>query len=365
MRAARALPIESKPRKLKHKIIFIFAPIYQLQEISRTMKLFAIPRVGAKFLPILIFLSFFSASYASAQERFTRGQFSRLSVLERAAFFERTILQASQNEGVDPNLLWTIAYNETRFRPWLRSPKDARGMMQFIPSTAARFDLSDPYEPTQAIAAAARYVKYLSKIFGGRVDSILAAYNAGEGAVSAFRDGRIVQAGRKTINAAGRKSIGGVPPYAETIGYVGRGLKIYRWLVNRRAFPSATFPATFPTEISASVARVALFDPELGSTPNFVVKTDIVRFASGKLPPQKPMPVVEPTSQAVGETGNQSSDSGRLEIYYDARSGNRYSVGKNGDKIKLAEAGQIVITNNRQETNGAARSSFFGANKPK
>jgi hypothetical protein len=48
-------------------------------------------------------------------------------------------------EGVDPNVLWTIAYNETRFRPWLTSPKNAKGMMQFIPATAVRFDLSDPY----------------------------------------------------------------------------------------------------------------------------------------------------------------------------------------------------------------------------
>lgn len=329
------------------------------------MNLFAIARVGAGLLPILIFFSFFSAGYASAQERFTRQQFSRLSVLERATFFEKTILQVSDAEGVDPNLLWTIAYNETRFRPWLTSPKNARGLMQFIPSTAARFDLSDPYEPTQAIAAAARYVKYLSKIFGGRVDSILAAYNAGEGTVTAFLGGRTIQAGRKTINAARRRSIGGVPPYSETIGYVGRGLKIYRWLVNRRAFPSAIFPATFPAEVSAAVARVSLFDPELGNEANFVVKTDFVRPVSAKSLPQKLMPP-QPTSQVSSETVDKVADDSRqFEIYYDARSGNRYSVGKNGDKTKLAEAGQMIITGNRQETNGAARSLFFGANKPK
>lgn len=161
-RTARALLFESKAAEVKTRnLTFIRAPIYQLQEISRTMNLFAIARTGAKFLPILIFLSVFLVNYVSAQKRFTRQQFSRLGLLERAAFFEETILQTAQAEGVDPNLLWTIAYNETRFRPWLTSPKNARGLMQFIPSTAARFDLSDPYEPTQAIAAAARYVKYL------------------------------------------------------------------------------------------------------------------------------------------------------------------------------------------------------------
>lgn len=317
------------------------------------------------FLFFALFFALLPSIEIKAQTVLTRGQFSRLNVLARAAYFEREILKASDAEGVDPNLLWTIAYNETRFRPWLTSPKNARGLMQFIPSTAARFDLSDPYEPQAAIRAAARYVKYLSKTFGGRVDSILAAYNSGEGTVSAFLDGRTIQAGRKTINAARRKTIGGVPPYSETIGYVGRGLKIYRWLVNRRAFPSAIIPATFPTEISSAVARVSLFDPELQIVPNFVMKTDFVRPVSGKSQPQKPMPV-DPTAQVISETSDKTTDKSRqLEIYYDARSGNRYLVGKNGGKTQLAEAGQMVVTNNRQETNSAARSLFFGTNKPK
>jgi len=118
-----------------------------------------------------------------AQTNFTRNQFSRFPVLTRAAYFENEILQAANREGVDPNVLWAIAYNETRFRPWLTSPKNAQGLMQFIPSTAARYDLTNPYEPVSAIRAAARYVKYLSNLFGGRLDSILAAYNSGEGTV--------------------------------------------------------------------------------------------------------------------------------------------------------------------------------------
>ena len=86
------------------------------------------------------------AGGAHAQTSFTREQFSRLNVRNRAAYFEGEILRAADAVGVDPNILWTIAYNESRFRPWLTSPKNARGLMQFIPATAFRFDLKNPYE---------------------------------------------------------------------------------------------------------------------------------------------------------------------------------------------------------------------------
>ena len=90
-----------------------------------------------------------------------------MSVLSRAALFEQTILDAARKERVDPKILWTIAYNETRFRPWLTSPKNAQGLMQFIPATAVRFGLENPYEPKASIHAAARYVKYLGSYLTG------------------------------------------------------------------------------------------------------------------------------------------------------------------------------------------------------
>ena len=133
----------------------------------------------------LLLMSVLTNGKLAAQTTFTREQFSRLNLRTRATYFENEILRAALIEGVDPNVLWTIAYNETRFRPWLTSPKNARGLMQFIPATAARFGLENPYQPAPAIRAAARYVKVLSNLFGGRIDSILAAYNSGEGTVSA------------------------------------------------------------------------------------------------------------------------------------------------------------------------------------
>jgi hypothetical protein len=291
-----------------------------------------------------------------AQKNFTRNQFSRFPVLTRAAYFQNEILKAANAHGVDPNVLWAIAYNETRFRPWLTSPKNAQGLMQFISSTAVRYDLTNPYEPVSAIRAAARYVKYLSNLFGGRIDSILAAYNSGEGTVTAYLTGKLLRNGQRTINPKGIKTIGGVPPYAETIAYVGRGLKIYRWLISRGTFPVNVVRANFPTVISATVARVSLVDYELGKIPDFNAPV-FVPQTGAQIPAE---------TEIVRETINQNSEqnpqtNSLAEIYYDSRSGNRYAI-SNGNQTKLTETGVVVITNNsRPATTNNARSTFFAA----
>ncbi len=317
------------------------------------------------FLACACLMIFSLTGNAGAQANFTRTQFARLNVLSRAAYFEREILNAANAEGVDPHLLWTIAYLETRFRPWLTSSKDARGMMQFIPSTAARFDLKNPYEPVPAIRAAARYVKVLSNLFGGRVDSILAAYNSGEGTVAAYLSGRSIANGRKIINPNNQKSIGGVPPYSETIGYVGRGLKIYRWLVLRQTFNAGNVRANFanfPAYISASVARVSLYDPELGSVSDFrnVIPNNVVLTAhNNQIQPINAAQTV--TENATTSTDGNEQKSVLTEVYYDSRSGNRYQV-RDDVKIKLQEAGAVVINSeNRPEITPKARSTFFAA----
>ncbi len=307
----------------------------------------------------MILINLLAAS-APAQTNFTRNQFSRLNILTRARFFENEMLKAAQLEGVDPNVLWAIAYNETRFRPWLISPKNARGLMQFIPSTAARYDLTNPYEPVSAIRAAARYVKHLSNLFGGRIDSILAAYNSGEGTVSAYLAGKSLRNGQKIINPKCLRTIGGVPPYAETTAYVGRGLKIYRWLISQGTFPSNVARAVFPTVISATVARVTLVDYELGKIPDF------------KTPVYIPQTVAQTSTvnEIVKEDTNpnlaQNQPTNNLtEIFYDSRSGSRYAV-NNGSKTKLDESGVVFISNNnRPETTNKARSTFVAATSNK
>jgi soluble lytic murein transglycosylase-like protein len=55
--------------------------------------------------------------------------------------------------------------------------------MQFVASTAQQYGLKDPHNSREAIDAAARYVRDLSKRFSGHAGLVLAAYNAGEGTV--------------------------------------------------------------------------------------------------------------------------------------------------------------------------------------
>ena len=139
---------------------------------------------------------------------------------ERASRLEPFIIAAAMRHGVDARILRAICFIESRYRINAVSPKGARGPMQFMPATAARYGLRDPHNPQQAIDAAARYFRDLLKKFGGRVDLALAAYNAGEGTVSSFMTGKplILHDGR-IVNARGVKT-GGIPPYAETQRYV-------------------------------------------------------------------------------------------------------------------------------------------------
>ena len=91
--------------------------------------------------------------------------------------------------GIDPRFLMAIARQESRFRPEVRSAASARGMMQFIPSTAAKtaaelsiedFIQDDLYDPDTALRFAAQYISGLYKIFPNLDEAVAASYNGGE-----------------------------------------------------------------------------------------------------------------------------------------------------------------------------------------
>lgn len=112
------------------------------------------------------------------------------------------IEQAGQTHGVDPDLISAVIHTESNFRADAVSPKGALGAMQIMPETGKALGLENFFDLEANIRAGARYLAELAQRFP-RTDMVLAAYNAGPGAVVRY---------------------GGVPPYAETRDYVIRVL---------------------------------------------------------------------------------------------------------------------------------------------
>jgi hypothetical protein len=177
-------------------------------------------RMKSKMICCLLLVLFIVSTTAKAQ-----GAGKGREVAERAKRYDAYLADSAARHGVDARLLWVIAWLETRFNPAAVSRKGARGLMQMMPATARRFGLKNPHEPAAAIDAAAKYVRLLMERYDGRADLVLAAYNAGEGAVDAYLTGRAIQAGNKLINP-GRRVTGGIPPYHETRSYVTNGLRL-------------------------------------------------------------------------------------------------------------------------------------------
>lgn len=108
---------------------------------------------------------------------------------------------------IDPQLIMAVIQAESAFNPTALSGKNAQGLMQLIPETAERFGVKDSWNPIQNIKGGTAYLHWLLRHFEGKVDLVLAAYNAGEGAVERYQ---------------------GIPPYQETRNYVKQILASYQ-----------------------------------------------------------------------------------------------------------------------------------------
>ena len=108
---------------------------------------------------------------------------------------------------LDKALVRAIIQTESAFRVHATSPKGARGLMQLMPETAARYGVRDIFDPEQNIWGGSRYMRDLLVMFNHELPLALAAYNAGENAVIRH---------------------GGIPPYTETRNYVKKVMELHQ-----------------------------------------------------------------------------------------------------------------------------------------
>lgn len=120
---------------------------------------------------------------------------------------EGWVNQIAPHYGIDPELVMAVINAESAFNVSAESNKNAQGLMQLIPETAARFGVTNSWDPIQNIKGGTAYLHWLLRHFDGKVDLVLAAYNAGEGAVEQYQ---------------------GIPPYRETQNYVKQILSQYQ-----------------------------------------------------------------------------------------------------------------------------------------
>ena len=113
--------------------------------------------------------------------------------------FAELIRAAAEKHGVEAQLIASVIAVESNFNPRAVSRKQAQGLMQLMPETAARFAVTNVFDPAENIEAGTRYLKELLERYGQDLRLALAAYNAGPERVEQYQ---------------------GVPPYRETRSYV-------------------------------------------------------------------------------------------------------------------------------------------------
>jgi len=125
---------------------------------------------------------------------------------DRYSRYDAYILEASLLYQIPEAFIRAVIKVESDYDPNVVSWAGAQGLMQLMPETAARMEVTDPFDPRQNILGGTRYLRYLANLFQGDLVLTIAGYHAGEGAVLRYQ---------------------GVPPYSTTHGYIRRVIEHY------------------------------------------------------------------------------------------------------------------------------------------
>lgn len=134
-------------------------------------------------------------------------QSSSVSYIKDSNQYDSLISELSRKYQVDFALIKAMIRAESGFNPFAVSRKGAKGLMQLMPDTASRMNVSNIFNPRENIDGGVRYFKYLLSLFNNDLRLSLAAYNAGENVVAELRS---------------------IPPYRETVDYVKKVLSFYQ-----------------------------------------------------------------------------------------------------------------------------------------
>jgi soluble lytic murein transglycosylase-like protein len=124
----------------------------------------------------------------------------------RRSSYDAYIERYASQYRVDPILVRAVIQVESDFNPRCISNKGARGLMQLMPETERQYGVRNVFDPEDNIRGGIHNLADLLERYRGDLNRVLAAYNAGEGAVARYR---------------------GIPPYEETMTYVKRALTVY------------------------------------------------------------------------------------------------------------------------------------------
>ncbi len=131
---------------------------------------------------------------------------------ENSNKFDDLINMISKKHNMDPALIKAVVHTESYFNPNATSRVGASGLMQLMPRTAELYGVFDLYSPMKNLDAGVRHLSYLLHRYKNRLSIALAAYNAGEKAVTYYN---------------------GIPPYRETRRYIKKVIQYQSYYKNQ------------------------------------------------------------------------------------------------------------------------------------